>query len=121
MKTERTDPYDGVVFIPKRANQIFVNRANQIAFNNEKARKAKESTKDIDKSLKKNRLICERLLKGNNNPVTVSRDFLFGTGFNINVYTMTLRINNNRGIGIYEFYCQEENGQFIIGKRDGKY
>lgn len=121
MKTERVCPYDGSLFMPKRTNQVFACRENQIAFNNEKAKKAKESTLDIDKVLKKNRRICEDLLKGKQSSISVSKDYLFGMGFNINVYTMTLRINNNRGVGIYEFFYQEDNGQFIIGRRDGKY
>lgn len=121
MKTERTDPYDGTVFIPKRANQIFFSRENQIAFNNEKARKAKESTKDIDKALKKNRRICQDIINAEKKAVIVSKDLLKGAGFNFTVFNRSIRLDNKPCTCIYEFYLLQENEQFKVGRLDGKY
>lgn len=121
MKKEKIDPYDGTVFMPKRSNQLFASRENQIAYNNEKARKAKEPKKEIDKAIKKNRQICDELLKGKLNPIIFSKDYLLGKGFNFNFYTMSCWVDKKKSLGIYEFYCKEEDGQLIIGRRDGKY
>jgi len=52
MKT--IDPYSGMEFTPKRHNQRFACRANQIAYNNMLARKKRELLRDSNTKLNTN-------------------------------------------------------------------
>ena len=64
---KRIDPHSGESFYPKRNNQRFATRANQIAFNNAKAQKEREIHLNIDNQIKKNWNILKSVLGKKNN------------------------------------------------------
>jgi hypothetical protein len=114
----RKDPHTGELFEPKRNNQVFANRNNQVAFNNLKARKNRNKTILLDKRLKKNRTIISNIL-GANQTVEISKQFLSGNGFDFSVFNRIIKKNEVEVYGIYEFYLQPiSNNNFKLGKLD---
>jgi hypothetical protein len=77
----RIDPHTGKYFVPKRNNQQFATRENQVAFNNIKARLIRDSHVEIDKKIKQNSKILENLLI-DSDKVVKSKDFFEGVGYN---------------------------------------
>jgi hypothetical protein len=59
---KRTDPLTKELFVPKRKNQRFASRKNQIEYNNMIARSQQLAMKKIDMILKNNRKVLWRLL-----------------------------------------------------------
>ena len=94
---QRKDPYTGEVFTPKRNNQFFATRQNQVAYNNAKARKVRQLHSDIDNHIKKNWQILDDVLKLQSK-VTRTKEFLKGAGYNFSLY------NSYRMEGAYAYY-----------------
>lgn len=112
----RKDPHTGEMFTPSRRNQKFANRKNQIDYNNAKARKRRESTKNLDQKLAKNRLILQKLLL-EKNLINVYRNTLLTLGFDFGVFNRLLNKGNNQVYGIYEYYLLPiDENNFEIGK-----
>ena len=59
---KRIDPYSGETFYPKRTNQRFATRDNQIAFNNAKAKKERDLHTKYDNQIKRNWNILKTIL-----------------------------------------------------------
>ena len=92
MKTA-IDPLTGEEFIPKRSNQKFASRENQIRYNNLKAaeeRKAKAKTRKI---LNDNRKALRKVL-GSRDEIVRSLDYLKGAGLDLHYCTHTIKTQN---------------------------
>lgn len=112
----RKDPHTGELFEPKRADQVFANRRNQIAFNNAKARKRRGLTRSLDLKLKKNRTLLERLL-GEANSIEIARNTLLSHGFDFGLFNRLLKKGSADVYGVYEFYLfPKDQNTFEIGK-----
>jgi hypothetical protein len=113
---QRVDPQTGELFWPKRHNQLFANRKNQIAFNNAKASVKRFEKGTIDKVLDKNRRILKQIL-GEKDGCIVSKDFLLGCGFVFRYYTHVVNIDKETGYCVYEFILKKnENEKYKIWK-----
>ena len=109
---ERIDPYSGEGFIPKRYNQKFANRSNQIAFNNHKAREIREKKKPIDSVLEINRKVLLKVLNGKESEIK-SREYLLGCGFNFNFFNRSFNKDGVMYQSVYDYALTKEN--------DGRY
>jgi hypothetical protein len=58
----RIDPYSGEKFYPKKSNQRFASRENQIAYNNSKAKKERDLHTNFHNQIKKNWNILKTIL-----------------------------------------------------------
>lgn len=113
---KRKDPLTGELFYPKRYNQKFANRENQIAFNNLKARKKRHEKIDTDRILDKNREILKKLL-GIKSEIEKSKDFLLGAGFNFNYFSAIFKVREITLYAVYEFTLYlNENDKYKISK-----
>jgi hypothetical protein len=89
-----TDPLTKQLFVPKRRNQRFANRQNQIAYNNMIARKDRMAIKAIDTILKRNRKILKNLL-GQRLEFVVRKERLLSLGYNFIFHTHRMMVNEN--------------------------
>jgi hypothetical protein len=113
---QKIDPLTEEKFTPKRLNQKFASRENQIRFNNLKAIAKRRAKAPYEKAMDKNRAILMSLL-GEESMVEYSEDYLLGAGFDFQV--MTGKVGNNRQTWncIFEFaIIKLENGKFRIKK-----
>ena len=113
---KRKDPYTGEEFIPKRNNQKFASRANQIAFNNVKAQKRRTKEAPVLKALRMNRTILEKTL-GSKREIIKSKDFLEGAGFNFNYWSQSAIIDSKPCQIIHEFCLFKNEGDLFTIKR----
>ena len=116
-KIQIKDFLTGELFEPKKSNQHFSCRANQIRYNNLLAKKKRLIKAPYDNPLDKNRTILKRIL-GNQEEVVKSRDFLEGAGYNFKYHQYQITIDKINGItakGIYEFliFCIDNNNYKI--------
>lgn len=117
MKT-KIDPHTGEIFEPKRSDQKFATRKNQIDYNNARAKKARHETKHIDQILKKNRTIIMSFLNGKES-VKVSIEFLLFQGFNLGVFNRLLNKEQKQVYGVYEYYVLPvDENNYELGKLD---
>ena len=111
---KKKDPFTGEEFTPKRYNQKFACRNNQIAYNNVKARKIREKKKPIDNVLETNRKILIRILKGAE-AATVSKEFLLGAGFNFSFFNRSFSKDKSTYQCVYNYAITKlENGKYKI-------
>ncbi|HEC42681.1 MAG TPA: hypothetical protein ENI20_07630 [Bacteroides sp.] len=96
------DPYTQEIFFKKRSNQRFANSLNRIRYNNLKAKSKRNAMAPVNTKLFRNRKILETIL-GAQKEVTVSRDYLLGSGFSFDYFSYQKEINNVVYFGIYEF------------------
>ena len=112
-------PWTKEEFIKQRSNQVFESRANQIRYNNAKARERRKMTSTINKTLEKNREVLQQIL-GDETVVDRSREFMLGAGYNFNIFTHHIKIEGVLWYGIYEYAFRmfEKGEQFRIIKTD---
>lgn len=112
----RKDPLTGETFVPRRFNQKFASRENQITYNNIKARKKRRLKAPVDRVLDKNRSVILGII-GDEQQVIRSRDFLLGAGFNFSYFSRSLMMSGKRCQLIYE-YCVLDNtdGTYLLKK-----
>ncbi|WP_412560613.1 hypothetical protein [Winogradskyella sp. MIT101101] len=119
IKNTAIDPLTGEEFVPKRSNQKFASRENQIMFNNLKAaeeRRAKEKTRRI---LNSNRKVLRTTL-GSHNEVIRSHDYLLGAGLNFGFNTHRMKIDGINWICIDDHaYALIDKNTFKIKKLKG--
>ena len=108
----RKDPYTGTEFTPKRYNQKFETRRNQIAYNNAISRGIRHQKYTVDKTLEGNRKILVSILNGAESKVK-SRDFLLGAGFVFGYFNQSMVQDNINYQCIYNYA--------ITLLKDGKY
>lgn len=104
---ERIDPHTGEKFTPKRANQIFASRKNQVAYNNAKTRKKRAKMELIDKHNRKNWRVLNSILGLRRRKVATVLT-LKSKGFNFNFF------NNIRRHDGKKFYCVYDFGIFVL-------
>ena len=113
MKKENTkmaiDPLTGEVFVPKRSNQKFASKDNQIKYNNLMAAKERQAKAETRKILDTNRKVLQRVL-GLNSEVTRSYDYLNGAGLDFGYNTHTMIIEGVKLI------CVDDYAYTVIGK-----
>jgi len=111
----KIDPFTSEEFTPKRHNQRFACRANQIAYNNMLARKKRELLRVPNTKLNTNRSVLKKLLERGNK--TVSKEFLLGAGFNFSYYTQNYNHEGKQFHAAYEYLIEVlDNQKFIISK-----
>ena len=111
----KIDPFTSEEFTPKRHNQRFACRANQIAYNNMLARKKRELLRVPNTNLNTNRSVLKKLLERGNK--TVSKEFLLGAGFNFSYYTQNYNHEGKQFHAAYEYLIEVlDNQKFIISK-----
>ena len=111
---QRKDPYTGTEFIPKRYNQKFETRRNQIAYNNTKSRDIRHQKYTVDKTLERNRKTLVNILNGAESKV-VSRDFLLGAGFVFGYFNKSMVQDNINYQCIYNYAITKlKDGRFEI-------
>jgi hypothetical protein len=111
-KKNRICPYNAEYFMPKRDNQIFASRYNQIMFNNNKNRELQKPIKETNKKLLKNYRILYELLKEKKEK-TFSADFLIGKGFSFHLLTNIFKEDNRTVYGIYNYAFYKLNNNEI--------
>jgi hypothetical protein len=110
------DPLTGDLFTPKRSNQKFANRKNQIRFNNEKQNKNRKENLMVNRQLQKNKN-CYKSILGTEKVVIKSADYLLGAGVKTWYYTHEMKDGSQRVYCCYD-YCiiPLENDKFKIFK-----
>jgi hypothetical protein len=122
MNSSIIDPWTKEPFIPKRTNQLFENRKNQISFNNLLAYRERLAKRDIDLILKMNRRIVRNLL-GDKLEVFVPTQQLMHLGYKFNFHTHSKLVNKNPekfANCIYEFALEIINNEQYKIYRYGK-
>ncbi len=112
---EQKDPLTGEVFYPKRTNQQFASRKNQIRYNNLKAYKKRKAKSGVERLLDKNRTILSEIL-GNETEVIRSKDFLLGAGFHFGCQTHSIRKNNEIWKCVYDYAFISDGNSIKITK-----
>jgi len=110
MIPEKIDPLTGETFRPKRYNQTFASRANQIVFNNNKARKKRHAKAFVDKPLDKNRSILEKIMNGKDELVKTT-EFLKGAGFYFSFFSMSATVKGKPCQLVYEYGLQKRDNE----------
>jgi hypothetical protein len=87
-----TDPLTGQEFVPKRSNQKFASRENQIRYNNLKAKEIRQAKARTRKTLDTNRKVLQIVL-GPYNEIIRSYDYLLGAGLNFGFNTHTMKMD----------------------------
>ncbi len=111
----RKDPLTGEEFIPKRRNQKFASRKNQIAYNNEKAYSIRMANEPTQRILNKNRKVLSQKL-GDKKDVIVTEEFLRGADFDFGCYSNYVLIDKTTpAFKIFNYYLIPlENNSFKI-------
>jgi len=111
----KIDPFTSEEFTPKRHNQRFACRANQIAYNNMLAREKRELLREPNTKLNTNRTVLKKLFE--KGEIKVSREFLRGAGFNFHYFTQNTADGNGNYMAVYDYCIQDlRNGNFNILK-----
>jgi hypothetical protein len=115
------DPYSGEIFVPKRIDQRFANRQNQIKYNNLLAKKKRIIKGPYDRPLDHCRKVLKKVL-GNEIEVVRSRDFLSALEYDFGFSMYQALVDKERNItgkGIYEYLIiPMPNNQYKITKYD---
>ena len=96
------DPLTQEMFIKRRSNQKFANPRNRIRYNNLKAKNIRYAMAPVNIKLHCNRNILAKIL-GSQKQVTMSRDYLLGSGFSFEYFSYQKKIDDVVYFGIYEF------------------
>ena len=115
---QRKDPLTNELFYPKRNNQLFASRLNQIRYNNWKALNVRLLKKPVDRPLHRNFLILNKLMNGTINEKVFHKEYLIGSGLNFNNYTGVDYIDNIKYFKMFNFVIipQPDNYLKIIKK-----
>lgn len=90
----RVDPFTKEEFEPKRANQVYATRENQIKANNHRKKELAMSNASIIKPILNNLNILKALM-GVEKSIEVTKDFLRGAGFNLQVFSSVGTVKEN--------------------------
>jgi len=117
-KEKAIDPLTGEEFVPKRSNQKFASRENQIKYNNIKAAKERNAKALTENILNANRKVLQRIL-GSKSEVIKSYDFMDGAGLNFGFNTHTMKIRDINWICVHDYaYALVNTNAFKIIKLD---
>jgi hypothetical protein len=95
------DPHTGEWFKPKRRNQRFASRENQVAYNNDLFQQRRAGRKPTIEKLENNWKIAHNLL-GSSDTVSVGKESLKTAGFDFEYVTRFAADNSTQYIGLYE-------------------
>lgn len=98
----KIDPLTKEQFYPKRSNQRFANRENQIRFNNEIAKAKRQEKAYVHSVLQKNWKILSQIVK-NQEEVIKSQDYLLGAGYIFGCYTHIREIEGQKWNMVYNY------------------
>ena len=121
MKTyHKTDPFTNKEFETVSKIKKFESKKNQVAFNNQKARKEKQERAFVDDKINHNLLVLSRLL-GDKEEVIITEEHLKNAGFLFGVLTHFANIKGTIIMCIYNYCCiqLDSNNEFKITP-DGK-
>ena len=107
-----SDPLTKESFVPKRSNQKFSCRLNQIKYNNRKAKSKRLAKAPYDNILDANRNILIKII-GEEDDRIVSKDYLLGAGFVFGYFNQSMVQDNINYQCIYNYA--------ITLLKDGKY
>ena len=111
-----SDPLTKESFVPKRSNQKFSCRLNQIKYNNRKAKSKRLAKAPYDNILDANRNILIRII-GEENERIVSKDYLLGAGFNFQIFNRSFKKDDIQYQCVYRYaLCLLKSGQYKIIK-----
>ena len=111
-----SDPLTKESFVPKRSNQKFSCRLNQINYNNRKAKLKRLAKAPFDNILDANRNILIKII-GKENERIVSKDYLLGAGFNFQIFNRSFQKNGIQYQCIYRYALSLlKSGQYKIIK-----
>ena len=109
-----SDPLTKESFVPKRSNQKFSCRLNQIKYNNRKAKSKRLAKAPYDNVLDSNRNILIRII-GEEDDRIVSKDYLLGAGFVFGYFIKSMVQDNINYQCIYNYaITQLEDGKYKI-------
>jgi len=106
------DPLTGEDFIPKRNNQRFASRKNQIRFNNNLALERKEYKCEILRRLETNWNALGIIL-GNNSIIERSEEFLRGAGLHFGYVTHSIMRDGHRWNCVFNYAYLKTNKDCI--------
>jgi hypothetical protein len=106
------DPLTGEEFEPKRTNQKFASQENRIRFNNNKAKKMRDSMSFVNIPLQKNFRILNELLSGKKE-IIVHIEYLKGRDYHFGVFTHMEKIGEDKLKMIYDYGLQRESSDTI--------
>lgn len=106
------DPLTGEDFIPKRNNQRFASRKNQVRFNNDLALKRKEYKCEILRQLENNWKALRNTL-GNYSIIECSEEFLRGAGIHFGYITHSIMRNGNRWNCVFNYAYLKKDKECI--------
>lgn len=113
---EQNDPLTGEKFTPRRTNQKFASRENQVRHNNLKAAEKRKAKSVVDKILDNNRSILKKVL-AKNTEIVRSKEYLLGAGFHFGCVTHTIRRDTLQWTCVYEYaFMSIGNNSFKIIK-----
>jgi len=115
---KRKDLLTGEEFVPKRVDQKFKNRENQIKYNNQQQNERRKELNVKLGPLSKNQRILERLMNGKVS-LKIHIEFLRGCGFVNGIFTHMVNYKDNNGIEnhypvVFSFMLIREKEHFII-------
>ena len=118
----KIDPFTNKEFETVSSIKRFETKENQIAYNNEKARKAKKERAFVDDKINHNHFVLEDLL-GDKDEVIITQEQLKEANFNFGALTHYTIINGTSYLCVYEYsYVRENNNkQFKIRKNGRKF
>ena len=111
-----SDPLTKESFVPKRSNQKFSCRLNQIKYNNRKAKSKRLAKAPYDNVLDSNRNILIRII-GEEDEMIVSLDYLLGAGFDFQIFNRSFKRDGIQYQCVYRYaLCLQKSGYYKIIK-----
>jgi len=111
-----SDPLTKESFVPKRSNQKFSCRLNQIKYNNLKAKSKRLAKAPYDNVLDSNRNILIRII-GEEDEMIVSLDYLLGAGFDFQIFNRSFKRDGIQYQCVYRYaLCLQKSGHYKIIK-----
>jgi len=95
-------PYSKIEFIPKRSNQIFLNKDCRIKYNNAKSNFIRHQLHAYNGPLLKNYKILEEIMRGKKEK-TFHKEFLKGKDFSSSLITHNVKGEIYDLIGVYKY------------------
>ena len=111
----KIDPFTDKEFETSSSIKRFETKENQVAYNNQRARMAKQERAFVDDKINNNHLVLSRLL-GDKDEVIITEEHLKNVGFHFGVLTHFANIKGTLIMCVYNYCCiqLESNNEFKI-------
>lgn len=106
------DPLTKEEFEPKRTNQKFATFENRIRFNNNKAKKLRDSMNYVNGPLQRNLRILNQLLSGKKE-LLIHIEFLKGKDYHFGVCTHIQKVGDDNLKMVYQYGLQKDGPDTI--------